>query len=441
MRRVLFCPQSLLWRTFWLIVLLVGLSLYAWFEIYVQYAARSNIQQSAQMVVSVVNLTRSALLVADSSQRRAWLQELKSLEGISLYPAEQSDPVVPLDDKKLMQIFQHELRARLGQHTRISSELNGRRGFFVSFRLEANEPENEYWVMLPQERVLYTNAAGWINWAIAAGLMSLMGAYLLVLSITRPLKALEQSARKVGRGELPSPLPERGSSELVELSKAFNQMSQDLAQLESDRALILAGISHDLRTPLARLRLGVEMSGSTPEDIDAMSVDIEEMDRIINQFLDFARNAQESGTPKETNLAEMLNEITSAYQRRGCAVTLDIQSALKTKTYPHSLRRAVTNLIDNALRYAGADLPIDITLKKQSNLAVIDVADRGPGIPLDQVERLKRPFTQLEAARTDVVGSGLGLAIVDRIVRMHGGRFDLLAREGGGLLARLQLPL
>ncbi|HEX5127002.1 MAG TPA: ATP-binding protein [Rhodocyclaceae bacterium] len=436
--RVFLWPRTLLWRTFLLIVLLIGLSLFAWFQIYTHYALRPRTRQTAQMIVSVVNLTRSALLASDASQRTELLRELSTQEGLRVYPAEPDDPIVPFGNSEQMHSLQDELRAQLGQDTRLSSRINGESGFFISFHLDKDAPDDEYWIMLPRERIGRTGAAEWIRWGIAAGLMSLLGAYLLVLGVTRPLKALEHAARAVGRGDPPAPLPEKGSREVTAVARAFNQMSNDLQQLEADRALILAGVSHDLRTPLARLRLGVEMSGGSEQDISAMCGDIEEMDRIINQFLDFARDAQ-AEVPNDCDLSTLLSEIAAPYQRRGAQLSMHAPPAAKLAARPMAIRRAITNLIDNALRYAGVDQPIDISITKQNNLLVVEVADHGPGIPADQTERLKRPFTRLETARTDVQGSGLGLAIVDRVARMHGGHLELLPRQGGGLRARLNL--
>ena len=258
-----------------------------------------------------------------------------------------------------------------------------------------------------------------------------------MLGLNRPLQALENAARSIGRGETPPLLPEQGAREIVAVAQAFNQMSRDLSELDSDRALILAGVSHDLRTPLARLRLGIELSGAQPEDVDAMGQDIDEMDRIISQFLDFARGS-DAETAIECDLAALIREIAQLFERH-VPVSVDAPASHLMTCRQKALRRAVTNLIDNARRYAGADKLIDITIHGTADTVEIEVADRGPGIPADQVERLKRPFTRLEVARTNVQGSGLGLAIVERIARQHGGTLELLAREGGGLRAVLQL--
>ncbi|MDP2134825.1 MAG: ATP-binding protein, partial [Sulfuritalea sp.] len=251
--------------------------------------------------------------------------------------------------------------------------------------------------------------------------------------------------RQVGAGETPARLDESGPTELATVAHAFNQMSADLAQIDQDRALILAGVSHDLRTPLTRLRMGIEMSAD--EGLrEGMTADIEEMDKTIGQFLDFARS--EGGeAAQEVDLAALLLEIATQYRRRGFPVDFAAAAAVppaptpvgSVRVRPQALRRAVSNLIDNALRYAGSDAPVELALDPAAGEFCIEVRDTGPGIPAADVERMKRPFARLEAARSNTTGAGLGLAIVDRIARFHNGRLDLLPRPGGGLIARLTL--
>jgi len=174
-----------------------------------------------------------------------------------------------------------------------------------------------------------------------------------------------------------------------------------------------------------------------------MVADVEEMDRTIGQFLVFARTGAEDGeTLAPTDLGVMLRELAEQYRRRGFAVAPP--PALPEDAHVHvhasTLRRAVANLVDNALRHAGAEQPVELALERGGGSMRIEVRDRGPGIPADEAERLKLPFTRLEAARSNAVGAGLGLAIVERIARAHGGRLDLLPREGGGLVARITIP-
>jgi two-component system osmolarity sensor histidine kinase EnvZ len=215
-------------------------------------------------------------------------------------------------------------------------------------------------------------------------------------------------------------------------------MSRDLARLDADRALILAGVSHDLRTPLSRLRLGLEMSGADPQLKDGMTADIEEMDRIINQFLDFART-DGGETPQRADLAAIASEVAEHYRRHGRSVATELASVPELPLQTMAMRRVVLNLVDNALRYGEKD--VGIAVRADNGSVVLEVSDRGPGIPASEVERLKRPFTRLEAARSDRGGAGLGLAIVERVARAHGGNLQLLPRPGGGLLAEIRLPL
>lgn len=431
-------PRTLLWRFFLLIALLISLSLFSWFQILNHFAIRSRGTQAAQLVVSVVNLTRAALLASEESRRIELVRELANLEGIRVIPAEAGDTITPLTDGEFMKTLVVRVRENLGDYTRFTQSLHGQQGFFVSFRVDENDAEDEYWLMLPPNRVTRPGFAEWLGWGGLAILMSLLGAYLLVLGITRPLKALENTARAIGRGEQHAPLPEQGPRELAQVAKAFNQMSHDLDQLESDRALILAGVSHDLRTPLARLRLGIELSGAQADDIAAMGADIDDMDRIISQFLDFARDTGGENA-QEGDLAEIARDAIQAFIRRGAPLDLtDLNPAKAPRLRQFALRRAIANLVDNALKYGG-DRQVNIRTSSEPGFVLIEVADRGPGISPDHVERLKRPFTRLDDARSNVQGSGLGLAIVDRIARLHEGSLDLLPREGGGLRAILRL--
>jgi len=437
--RIVIAPRSLLWRTFALIALLIGLSLAAWVQIFTRFEERPRARQTAQMLVSVVNLTRAAVVNADPLLRQALLRDLTVQEGLRIYPAEPGDSLKPLPDTPLMHELEVEVKRHLGPDTLLASAREGIEGIWVSFLLDPDDSSNMFWVMLPRAKIEHGRTAEWLGWASAALLLALIGAFMTVRHIARPLAQLAQAARTVGRGGVHE--PETGPVELAEVGRAFNQMSRDLAQLESDRALVLAGVSHDLRTPLARLRLGIEMSGAPTEEVEAMSTDIEEMGAIISQFLDFARGDSEEKA-KAMDLAALADELVGDYIRRGLPVTLLSSPAkLAYAGRQKALRRAVSNLIDNALRYAGREQNIDVAVSRENGFARISVLDRGPGIPPSEVERLKRPFTRLEVARTDASGSGLGLAIVDRIARAHGGRLELLPRDGGGLAASLVLPL
>lgn len=433
-----FLPRSLLWQTFCLIALLVVLALAAWSNIYRFFAEVPRAEGLAQMVVSVVNLTRTALINADPERRQELLIDLAALEGIRIYPAEKNDRITPLSDARRMVLLTSEIRRQLGAYTRFAGSWEGLKGFWVSFRLDP-EDEDEYWIMLPQERLQRSSPLEWVGWAGAALGLSLFGAYLIVSRVSRPLNAVATAARAVGQGASPEHLTEDGPQEIAAVAHAFNQMAGDLARLDADRALILAGVSHDLRTPLARLRLGVELTGAPEGEVAAMVTDIEEMDRIIGQFLDFGRDDHHEEV-QPLDLPPLLQEIATAYQNRGADLRLTLPESAVVLVKELPLRRALANLLDNALRYAGQNQPLELSVTVGAEDVTIEVADRGPGIPPDQVERMKHPFTRLETARSNTKGAGLGLAIVERIMQRCGGRFDLLARPGGGLRACLVFP-
>jgi two-component system osmolarity sensor histidine kinase EnvZ len=391
------------------------------------------------MLSSVANLTRTALVTSRPEARRELLRELSDREGLRIYPAEADDKIDPLPDRPFLKRVEMLLLDRLGPGTRLTLGLNGEQALFVSFRIDDSD-EGDYWLALPSERIDRLVSVEWLGWAAAAALLSLAGAWLIVWSVGRPLKQLAAAARAIGGGRKPPPVPEHGPVEIETLAHAFNRMNADLARLDEDRALILAGISHDLRTPLTRLRMGIEMSGMDETMRGETVADIEEMDNTIGQFLDFAR--ADGGEPmQETDLFMMLSELAALYARRNAHIELDAARLPPLVVRPKALRRAITNLVENALRHGGPEVPVTISLHAVAGEIRIDVADRGPGIPPAEAERLKLPFTRLENARTGAVGAGLGLAIVDRIARSHGGRFDLLPREGGGLVARIAVKI
>jgi two-component system osmolarity sensor histidine kinase EnvZ len=435
-------PRTLLWRTFLLIAVLMLLSVLAWFYIFTTYEREPRARQLSQMIVSLVNLTRTALVTARPEARHDLLQELSDREGLHIYPAETNDRIAPLPDRVFLHRVQDLVRAQLGAETRLSLEREGEHALFVSFRIDDGEDSDDYWLALPRDRLERVFPLQWLGWGAAALALSLIGAWLIMFRVTRPLKALARAAADIGRGRRPQPVATHGPAEIETLAHSFNQMNADLARLDEDRALILAGISHDLRTPLTRLRMGIEMSADDEATRQGMIADVEEMDRTIGQFLDFARTdeANEGEAAAEADLSAMLDDLASQYRKRGADLSSEIAADCLLPIRIQAARRAVANLIDNALRYAGSDKPLELELAMRDGAAIIEVRDRGPGIPPEHAERLKLPFTRLEAARTNAMGAGLGLAIVDRIARSHGGSLDLLPRPDGGLIARITLP-
>jgi two-component system osmolarity sensor histidine kinase EnvZ len=425
--------MTLFARSFLLIALLIVTAVLATFQVYRIYEREPRSRELAQQTVSAVNLTRAALVSADPFRRRQLLIDLNESEGLRVFPSTSSEKLQPVRPGSFLERVAEKIRAALGAETRFATMRDGERGFWVSFFIDVDE----YWIMLPRERYQAIVGLQWVGWGLGVLALALIGAWFIASRISRPLRALRRAAGRLGRGEAHEPLPEEGAVELRDLASAFNRMASDLDSMERERAMVLAGISHDLRTPLSRLRLALEMSGHGEGESQAMVADIEEIDAVIGQFLDYARGDSERRA--RGDLGAMLVDLAGHYARLGRRVTLEDQPVPEFAFARMGLRRAVSNLVDNALRYAGE--PVEITSAFLKGKVVIEVKDRGPGIPEGEAERLKRPFTRLEAARSGPGGSGLGLAIVERVARSHGGRLDLLAREGGGLVARLTLAL
>ncbi|MFM9970282.1 MAG: ATP-binding protein [Burkholderiales bacterium] len=428
-------PRSLLWRTFALLALLGLATTVAWFLIFRAHEQTPRAGQIAQNIASVVNLTRAALVTAQPERRRDLLIDLAENEGIEVYPGEFDDRISDPPASDLSKLIAAAVREQLGATTRFALERNGLPGVWVSFAIGSDE----YWMRIPRERLERDIALQWLGWAALALLLALIAAYLVVSHINRPLKSLASAAMEIGKGGTPEPVPESGAVEIQAVSRAFNQMSRDLLRMEKDRAVILAGISHDLRTPLARLRLGAEMSDADEALKEGMRADIEEMDRTIGQFLDFARISASGGEALQSaRLSDLATEIVAQQRRLGRSLQARIEETAVISLRCQMMRRVLANLLDNAFRYAASDVEFEVG--EENGYSVARILDRGPGIPADRIEQMKQPFTQLDPARSGAQGSGLGLAIVDRAVRVHGGQFDLLPRSGGGLIASIQIP-
>lgn len=430
-------PRTLLARTFLLLAWLVLLTTAAWLSLFRYIEAEPRARETAQLAASAVNLIRASLFAAAPDKRLNLFMEFSTREGIRLLPAEPEDRIEAMPDSRFHRLLQRELSARLGEHTRVAASVDDQPGFWVSFRLDETD-EEEYWLVLPRERATRSIAGHWLSWGLLAIALALAVAWLIASRISRPLKAMAKSAATVGRGQIPAPLPEDGAEELSRLAHAFNTMARDLERHDKDRSEVLAGISHDLRTPLTRLRLEAEMSIADEGARLAVIADIGQMEAVISQFMDFAR-AESGEAAEQTDPASLLQTIAERQACVGHPLSVTVGALPNMLLRPKALTRAVTNLIDNAWKYGGGE----ITLNAQAVAGElwIEIGDHGPGISADEVDRLKRPFTRLDSARSNASGTGLGLAIVDRVARLHDGRLELLPNAEGGLLARLVLPI
>ena len=275
---------------------------------------------------------------------------------------------------------------------------------------------------------------------IGAGLLTLITSHFVVRQVVGPLGRMSNAVREVGHGRNPPTLAEDGPEEVATLARAFNRMSSDMQELLVNRTVIVAGISHDLRTPLTRLGLAVEMLGqeSNPELVAGIRRDLAAMEKLIAQFLQFSQGLEEE-RPEQLDLWQVLEAQVADLRREGCDVNLNGHGPCPFHTDRIALQRVVANLMENAARHGGS-APVDIDLQCYKQTAAITISDRGPGIPADQVEAVFRPFHRLEQARSsNTGGSGLGLAIVRELANKYDWTIELLPREGGGTVAKLGL--
>jgi len=433
--------NGLFWRTFILLSFLITASMVAaWVASFHMAERGPRTEQLAAQIVSMATITRAALTHSAPEMRRELLLELASNEGIRIYPLEKSDKIAPPGNSPALPGLEYYVKQSMGDNTRFSSRVNGIDGFWISFNID----EDAYWLMLDRGRLNHTSSLQWLGWASIAMALSLIGAVFISTLINQPLVRLTAATRAIAKGQQPDLLPESGPTEIREANRSFNQMVNDLNRIESDRAVILAGISHDLRTPLARMQLEVEMAQLPDEARDGMHSDLAQMDAIIGQFLDYAKPF-DSSSFIPVDLSSLLEDAANHAKRlNDVCVNTAIMPGISIMGNTVELKRLISNLTENARRYGktpGTDgTDIDILCKPDGHRIKVEISDHGVGAPESELEYLLRPFTRLDTARGQANSSGLGLAIVNRIVIRHNGRLHLRNREGGGLIVQMIFP-
>ena len=431
---------SLFWRTF---VMLAGLllgSIMVWQQTFRAQEFEPRAIQSAHQIATLVNLTRAALVYADAIARVSLIKTLAEQEGVRITPREPTDTYTPYARDSLSGRISAELTTTLGPGTAVASEVNGEPGLWVGFNIDGDD----YWLLTDPERIGPVGGRTWLIWLASAVLLSLLGAALMARLINRPLQRLSFATSRLRDGDFAaSRLDEHAmTSEIRQLNVGFNRMAEQLSKVERDRAVMLAGISHDLRTPLARLRLETEMSVSDPDAQAHMVADIAQLDAIIGKFLDYAR-------PEQITLGTVhLNAVVEAAafavrQTPDIEVVLDMPKPLFVTADAVELSRVVANLLENARRYGKSPgdgvARVHSSARARDQRVMLRVRDQGPGVPPDLLPQLTTPFFRGNQARTSAKGAGLGLAIVDKTVARMGGRLELVNVQAGGLAAHIEL--
>lgn len=309
--------------------------------------------------------------------------------------------------------------------------------FKPSPRIWIQTPEMKgNWIREPLKTYANYSSELVFGWLLGVPILSFIIILTLVRQLNRPLRRLQNAANQYTKiGKAPYLETNHGPQEIREVNQAFNRMVYTLDQTERDRMIMLAGISHDLRTPLTRIRLSAEMMPDEDFLKEGLIYDVEDMDAILNQFISYMRDGSDEEL-QDTNINTLLQELV--IQFKPLDIRFEPQSLPIISARSLSLKRLIGNLINNAKRY-GAE-PIELSAYLHEQQIKICVADHGEGIPEDQISELMQPFVRGNAART-VQGSGLGLAIVKRIVDIHQGELYIHNREFGGLEAIITLPL
>ncbi|MCP5264545.1 MAG: HAMP domain-containing protein [Burkholderiaceae bacterium] len=433
---------SLFWRTFLLIATLVAASLFALLGLLRILDRAPPQQRLAWEIASVVNLTRSALVSSQPERRLSLLRELARDEGVRVLPLEASDQIDLDRGGRDVDDLRNFLAGLLGPDTlTILGRVNGRDGLWISFEIDGDG----YWLHMRRSRIERHLGPGISVVLAIASALSLLGALVLSRLVNQPLAKLSSALTALSRGESPPPLKEHLVSEISEVNRRFNEMAHDLRALDADRSIALAGISHDIRSPLARLRIEVEMAGLSDVQRDSMVDDIDRIDRIVGQFVEFARVGSPSQV-EEIQCSQVLTELASTYRAQiatnAMQLELDAPAAARWTGSVVDLRRALGNLIDNALAYGRSQdgiARIAVRARRVAAGITLEVTDDGPGVPSSALEKLLRPFERLDTARGTHEGAGLGLAIVERMARRYDGRLRLENRKDGGLSALLFL--
>ncbi|MBK1705432.1 ATP-binding protein [Halochromatium glycolicum] len=428
-----FRPASLFARVLLTLVLSFGAFALITFGSALYYVLYPVVQRSTADLAAFMELSARTLVLLPKPARQDYQDKLLEEYQVRLLPG--SDPPQGLDDYFYPYVFRlsQALSQRLDRPVRMQSNLiEGRRWFWVN--LETNQ--DTVWAGIPRDRIGTRPLIGVLVISALAVLLVVLTAAILARRVTAPLTRLARAAEEVAKGRSPEPLPENGPRELADLARQFNETSQQVRELLADRTVLLAGISHDLRTPLTRLRLALEM---LPDEADPhltarMRRDIDEMSTQIGQAVELGGTLG-AGERQREDIAELVSEVVGnrpriAWRPLGRCIHSINASAL---------RRILGNLIENALRYSNGS--VEVRLDCRHETPSLFVLDQGPGIPESERNAVFRPFYRLEHSRNrSTGGSGLGLAVARQLAVANEMEIELGDREGGGLIARIRLP-
>jgi len=425
-------PRSLLGRS--LLMILLPLVLLQAVALQMFYGSHLDVV-SRRLTGSVANELAYTLELLDRHpEDSAWILQMAQREfdltlrmepGVVLPSTKWTNVIGPADD---------DLAQALAQNVRLPFTMDWQ---FEphSVLIRAQLPNGVVNVVVPRKRLYATTIYLFLLWIVGTAALFFGIAALFMRNQVRAIRRLARAAEAFGMGRDIGAIKPEGASEVRRAANAFNRMQERVRRFLVQRTEMLAGVSHDLRTPLTRLRLALEMMPAGEDlrqDVAEMTADVEEMERMISGYLAFARGeGTEQAEP--VNLSAVLEEVAAGARRSGAEVEVDAPDALTLSLRANAVRRAITNLVDNARRHAHR---VALAALPQGRMVFVTVDDDGPGIPPERRESVFRPFESGAAG-----GTGLGLTIARDIVRAHGGEIVLEDSPLGGLRARIRLPV
>ncbi len=430
---------SLFWRTFFLLAVLLGGGVFAWLQTLRALELEPRATQVARQTAGLVSLTRAALKQADGINRVALLKGLGAQQATRVTPREPADRWERFETDRYTRLVGQQLRDLLGPEAVVARSVNDTPGMWVGFAIDSDR----YWLQADVANAGALNQGTWMVWTGIALAATLVASVLIASLINRPLRQLSFAASRIREGDLDSRLNENTlTSEIREVNMGFNRMARELARVEEDRAVMLAGISHDLRTPLARLRLETEMSVSDEEAKANMALDIDQLDAIIDKFMDYARPGETQVRP--VDVAPLVAREAAVFRDPAqIHIASKVPADLAVLADETELGRVFLNLFENARRYGRGTYTgvadVVVTVQKTGPWVILSVRDQGPGVSPEKLPQLTTPFFRGDAARTAATGAGLGLAIVDKAMQRMGGSLELANAAEGGLVAHLRL--
>lgn len=424
-------PRSLLMRNSLLLVALVFITDIASVAVFIHFVQKPRIESAATFIANQVATINSILTQLPADSRQAYIQQIN---GQQTPPAEHPRHRHILPGKSDLGLFLDQLKATLPPGMTVRWQ--GRPDPILWFKLDMDG--QPYWISMPISNTMhYEGLWSSVILSLILSFLALAVVYAIHRRVNRPLSTLAATAKQVGLGDWPAPLPLEGPSEIRSVSESFNHMIDRLADLESKRATVLAGISHDIRTPLTKLRLTLAMSPTptqqTQQDLNRYFNDI---DRILQQFIDFARGSADE-TMQEGQLNDLIAALAADFAGLGHEFSLALPSLPRIMYRPIAMMRLFMNLMDNAIKYGQKGL--EVASWQDEEWIHIVIRDRGVSAQIDNFADLKLPFQR--GSHHGTPGSGLGLAIAEQIARQHHGTLTLNARDGGGMEAHICIPI